>query len=88
MSVLRVLIIITHLGVLRSSLRWQYFVETSDNPFDSGKSITGLGNKKSANGNQKERQRQLEWIEEKDPNIKAELKKGNIVQIIEDSLTC
>jgi hypothetical protein len=45
MSVLRVLIIVAHLGVLRSSLRWQYFVETSDNPFDSGKSITGLGYK-------------------------------------------
>ncbi|TLX82020.1 MAG: hypothetical protein E6L04_10650 [Thaumarchaeota archaeon] len=60
MSVLRVLIIITHLGVLRSSLRWHYFVETSDNPFDSGKSITGLGNKKSANRYQKERQRLLE----------------------------
>ena len=71
MSVLRVLIIIAHLGVLRSSLRSHYFVETSDNPFDSGKSITGLGNKKSANRYQKERQRLLEWIEEKDPNIKA-----------------
>jgi hypothetical protein len=55
-----VLIIIAHLGVLRSSLRWHYFVETSDNPFDSGKSITGLGNKKSANRYQKERQRLLE----------------------------
>ena len=41
----------------------------------------GLGNKKSANRYQKERQRLLEWIEEKDPNIKGELKKGNIVQI-------
>jgi hypothetical protein len=60
MSALRVLIIIAHLGILHSSLRWQYFVETSDNPFDSGKSITGLGNKKSANIYQKERQRLLE----------------------------
>ena len=65
MSVLRVLIIIAHLGVLRSSLRWHYFVETSDNSFDSGKSITGLGNKKSANRYQKERQRLLEWRRER-----------------------
>jgi hypothetical protein len=46
----------------------QDFVETSDNPFDSGKSIVGLGNKKPRNRYQKERQRLLERIEkEKDP---------------------
>jgi len=65
----------------------QDFVETSDNPFDSGKSITGLGNKKPKNTYQKERQRLLERIEkEKDSDIKAELRKGNIVEIIENSL--
>jgi len=44
--------------------------------FDAGKSITDLGNKKPKDRYQKE----------KDSNIKAELKKGNILEIIEDSL--
>jgi hypothetical protein len=65
----------------------QDFVETSDNPFDSGKSIVGLGNKKPRNRYQKERQRLLERIEkEKDPDIRAGLKTGNIVEIIEQGL--
>jgi hypothetical protein len=46
-----------------------------------GKSITGLGNKKPKNRYQKMKER----IEkEKDEDIKAELREGNIVTIIED----
>jgi hypothetical protein len=57
------------------------FVETSDNPFDQGKKIVGLDNKKRMTLAEKERQRQLERIEkEKDNDIKAELKNGNIVE--------
>jgi len=55
-------------------------VETSTNPFDEGKSIVGLGNKKPKNRYQKMKER----IEkEKDKDIKAEQKKGNIVTVIE-----
>jgi hypothetical protein len=63
------------------------FVETSSNPFDHGKSIVGLGNKKPKNRYKKQRQKLLDRIEkEKDSDIKAELKKGNIVEIIENGL--
>ena len=64
------------------------FVETSDNPFDSGH-ITGLGNKsneRKLTESQKEMKRLKEQIEkEKDIDIKQELKRGNTVTIIEDS---
>ena len=65
-----------------------FVVEPSSNPFDSGKQIVGLDNKIKKTPRQKERQKQKERIEkEKDEDIKRELRKGNIVQVIEDSLT-
>jgi hypothetical protein len=66
--------------------RLEDFVETSDNPFDQGKSISGLNNKPSKTRIQKQRQKLLERIEqEKDEDIKRELRKGNTVEIISDS---
>lgn len=64
------------------------FVETSDNPFDDVGTIIGLGNRRNKLSSiQKERQKLLERIDqEKDEDIKRELRRGNIVQIIEDSL--
>jgi len=54
------------------------FVEPSNDPFDQGKTIIGLGNKKKKTAFQKERQRQKDRIDkEKDPDIKRELRKGN-----------
>jgi hypothetical protein len=51
-------------------------IETSTNPFDEGKSIVGLGNKRKKNKYEKI----LEEIEqEKDLDIKQELRKGNQV---------
>jgi hypothetical protein len=51
------------------------------------KLFVGLGNKKPKIRCQKEKQRLLDRIEkEKDEDIKAELKKGNIVEVLEDSL--
>ena len=65
----------------------QDFVEVSRNPFDSKKSILGLGNKRPQNRYQKERERLLKRIEmEKDEDIKRELRKGNIVYVIDDSM--
>jgi len=47
----------------------------------------GLGNKRPQNRYQKERERLLKRIEmEKDEDIKRELRKGNIVYVIEDSM--
>jgi hypothetical protein len=61
------------------------FVATSSNPFDQGKSIVGLDNKIKKTPRQKERQKLKERIEqEKDEDIKRELRKGNIVNIIQD----
>jgi hypothetical protein len=55
-------------------------IETISNPFDDGKHIVGLGNKRRKNKYEK----LLEEIEqEKDPEIKRELRKGNQVSIIE-----
>ena len=60
------------------------FVETSDNPFDSGKSLIGLDNNPRKTPRQKELQRKKERIDkEKDSDIKQELKKGNNVEIID-----
>jgi hypothetical protein len=60
-------------------------VETSRNPFDQGKSIVGLDNKIKKTPRQKEKQKLKERIEqEKDEDIKRELRKGNIVNIIQD----
>ena len=65
----------------------QDFVEVSDNPFNAVQSITGLGNKRPKTSYQKQRQRVLDRIEkEKDPDIKRELRKGNLVEIIENSV--
>jgi hypothetical protein len=62
-------------------------VEPSSNRFDQGKIITGLDNKRKKTPIQKQRQKLKDRIEqEKDQDIKRVLSKGNIVQIIEDSL--
>jgi len=58
-------------------------IETITNPFDDGKHMVGLGNKQRRKNKY---EKLLEEIEqEKDPEIKAELRKGNEVTIIEDS---
>jgi hypothetical protein len=55
-------------------------VETSTNPFDQGKSLVGLGNKVKKTPFKKQRQKLNDRIEqEKDEDIKSELRKGNIV---------
>ncbi|MGI0021981.1 MAG: hypothetical protein ACRD9Q_03870 [Nitrososphaeraceae archaeon] len=63
----------------------QDFVELSSNPFEQDKSILGLGNKKPKSSYERQRQKLLEGIEkEKDEDIKRELRKGNLVEVIED----
>jgi hypothetical protein len=63
----------------------QDFVGTSSNPFDQGKSITGIGNKLIKTPFQEQTQKLKDRIEiEKDEDIKRELRKGNIVTVIED----
>jgi hypothetical protein len=53
----------------------------SSNLFDQRQSIVGLGNKKLRNRYQKERKRLLDRIEEeKDQEIKAELRIGNVIK--------
>src|SRR5918993_859945 len=60
----------------------QDFVEVSDNPFDAGQNIVGIGIKKPKSSYEKQRQKLLERIEnQKDEDIKAELRKGIIVQV-------
>ena len=69
---------------LKKESRLKDFVETSSNPFDQGKTITGIGNKVQKPPLQKQRKKLKDRIEqEKDKDIQAELRKGNIVQIIE-----
>jgi hypothetical protein len=59
---------------LKKESKLKDFVDTTDNPFDAGKSIVGLGNKRPKDRYQKERERLLVRIEkEKDSDIKAEL---------------
>jgi hypothetical protein len=59
----------------------QDFVETSSNPFDVGKHIIGLGNKRHKKNKY---EKLLEDIEqEPDSDIRTELRKGNTVTIIE-----
>jgi len=61
------------------------FVETTSNPFDQGKSITGIGNKVIKTPFQEQRRKLKDRIEqENDEDIKQELRKGNIVTVIED----
>jgi hypothetical protein len=56
-------------------------IETIQNPFDEGKHIIGLGNRRHKKNKY---EKLLEDIEqEKDPEIRAELRKGNKVTIIE-----
>ena len=57
-------------------------METSRNPFDDGKSDIGLGNKKRLTPTQKERQSQLKRIDQEDEDIKRELRKENILNIL------
>lgn len=61
------------------------FADTTDNPFDSGKKVTGLDNKvRQLSPTQKDRRKQKERIEaEKEPDIRKELRKGNAVEKIE-----
>ena len=78
---------IVHFNLLKKESKLKDFVETSDNPFDRGKNIVGLDNKKRLTPIQKKIKRLKERIEqEEDKDIQAELRKGNIVQIIENSL--
>lgn len=60
------------------------FVETSDNPFDEGKSIVGLDNRLPKSKIQKERKRLVDRAKEKDSEIRRELLKGNIIDSIQD----
>jgi hypothetical protein len=74
---------IVQFNLLKKESKLKDFVETSDNPFDNGQSITGLGNKSSTRKlteSQKKMKKLKETIEqEKDKDIQAELGKGNIV---------
>ena len=59
-------------------------IEVVSNPFDEGKNIVGLDNKKKKTGRERERQKVLDRIEdEKDEDIKEALRRGNTVEIIE-----
>jgi hypothetical protein len=68
---------------LKKESKLKEFFETSDNLFDSGQSITGLGNKsRKLTESQKKNKKLRERIEqEKDKDIQAELRKGNTVQL-------
>jgi hypothetical protein len=59
------------------------FVETSDNPFHQCRNVVGLDNKNRKKENKFEKLRK-EIEKEKDKDIKQELKKGNIVKVIEN----
>jgi hypothetical protein len=59
-------------------------IPTIENPFDQGKNIVGLDNKKKKTGLERERQKVLDKIEEeKDEDIKEALRHRNTVKIIE-----
>lgn len=69
---------------VKKEAKLQDFVETSENPFDQGKTIVGLGNRGKKNKYQKMREKLQERIDnEPELGIKRELRKGNIVEIIE-----
>jgi len=62
-------------------------IETITNPFDYGHTITGLGNKKSKNRREKDREKLLDRIDnEKEDDIKQALRRGNTVEIFEESV--
>jgi ribosomal silencing factor RsfS len=73
---------IVQFNLLKKESKLKYFVETSDNPFDQVKAIVGLDNKNRKKENKFEKLRK-EIEKEKDKDIKQDLKKGNIVTIIE-----
>ena|SRR5688572_23382367 len=58
------------------------FAETQTNPHDQGRTIVGLGNKRTKKSEiQKERERQRKAIDaEKDEDIKREMRAGRIVE--------
>jgi hypothetical protein len=60
---------------LKQESKLQDFVESSSNPFDSGRSITGLDNKKKLTPTQKQRKKQKEVIDkEKDFRYQTRIK--------------
>jgi len=60
------------------------FAQTTDNPFDQGKNVVGLGNKRKKNKYQKIREKLQERIDnEPDLAIKEEIRKGNIVETVD-----
>lgn len=70
----------------RKESKFQDYVETPDNPFDKGKSITGLGKKVKKSPLKRQIKKLKDTVEEeKDEDIKRELRKGNIVLIIENT---
>ena len=70
-----------HLSKLES------FALPSNNPYERRDLIVGLDNKRKRTSREKELKKLKEQIEkEQDLDIKQELKKGNIVKIIESSL--
>ncbi|MGI8720565.1 MAG: hypothetical protein ACR2KF_08595 [Nitrososphaeraceae archaeon] len=72
---------------LKKESKLQDFVQVSSNPFDSKKAVVGLGNKKPKDRRQKELDKIRERIDmEKDPDIKRELRRGNLVKLIEESI--
>lgn len=78
---------IKHINDLKHSNKLESFAIPSDNPYERKNMVVGLDNKVKLNPRQKEIEKLKEQIEkEKDLDIKQELKKGNIVKIIEDSL--
>ncbi|HEY9398390.1 MAG TPA: hypothetical protein VIP29_00685 [Nitrososphaeraceae archaeon] len=63
------------------------FALPSNNPYERRDLIVGLDNKRKRTSREKELKKLKEQIEkEQDLDIKQELKKGNIVEIIESSL--
>ena len=57
------------------------FVETSDNPFDEGKPIVGLENRKPKNKAQRDRKRLIDKANKiTDSEIRKEVLKGNTVE--------
>ena len=62
-------------------------IESFDNPYDAGRSVLGNENKKKLTRRQKEiKSLKREADKQKDPEIRAALKRGLDVQIIEDSI--
>jgi len=59
-------------------------VETTDNPFDTGKDFLGIDNRKSRK--RKSKDKDLDWIN--DDDLKRELRKGHtLISYTEEHLT-